>query len=108
MIIEQQLARLAGDINRATFTRDVQALGRAPVPRLEAVERRVQPVARLLTAKLGQRLADRARLGDLPPVERDEDQIVRALEVIVERLFADSRFGEAPVKADLLEAVAAH
>jgi hypothetical protein len=85
MTIEQQLARLADDIERANASGEATTRDVGSRAAIEDVERRVQPVARGITSELRRRLPDRMRLRF---IENDEDEIVLALEMVVERLLA--------------------
>lgn len=76
----------AGRGTRRRREEDAAAEFRQVVPRLQDVEDRVQPVARLIPAQLREQLGDRARLGVMPHIENGEDQIVLAFKVVVERL----------------------
>ena len=83
MTIEQQLARLAHDIEHADNTGEPAVRDAESQVGIENVERHVQPVARGITSELRRQLPDRSRLRF---IENDEDEIVLALEMVVERL----------------------
>ena len=99
-IVRDREFRRGGEEDAAAERREVE-------PRLEDVEQRVQPVARVIAAQLCEQLGDRARLRVMPRVEDGEDQVILALEMIVERLLADSCVGEDAVEADRVEPLAA-